>query len=175
MFCSILGLWGILPLGLGPQGWAPSQGMGLQLGLSSVGHFHNFCSIFTPGNLVGRTSKHEIVLREFCWRGGGSISVVSGVKGTTRKSTGAQRLNQQLGSLHGTNLGSLHKCYSWITWYSCEIPNSESRSYLSLCCLFLGPILLTRFSHPALIEEELPSLPATWYTMDGWYPWEALP
>lgn len=33
-----------------------SLGMGLQLCQSSVGHSHNFCTIFTPAHLVGRTN-----------------------------------------------------------------------------------------------------------------------
>ena len=47
---------GILPLGPGPWGWAPSQGMDLQLCQSVVGHFNNFCAIFTPAHLVDRTN-----------------------------------------------------------------------------------------------------------------------
>ena len=48
---------------------------------------------------------------------------------------------------------------------------SECRGCIWLSCLLLGPILPTRLTHPALIEE-VPNLTATWYTMADWYPSE---
>lgn len=54
LFNSILGPWGILPLGLGLQGRAPFQS--LLLGPSLVGQSHNLCVIFTTAHLLGRTN-----------------------------------------------------------------------------------------------------------------------
>jgi hypothetical protein len=45
----------------------------------------------------------------------------------------------QPGSLHRTDLGPLHLCYSCVAWYSCGAPNSGSRGCHWLNCLPLGP------------------------------------
>ena len=85
----------------------------------------------------------------------------------------SQRINQQPESLHGTDLFPLFICYRYVTWSSCKTPNSESRACLWLCFLLWGPNTFTGLQHPALTEEEEPSLTATWYTMADWYPWDA--
>lgn len=54
MFDFIQGLWGIPLPNPYPQEQAPSQSMGLKLGPSLVGLFHNACAIFITPHLVGR-------------------------------------------------------------------------------------------------------------------------
>ena len=85
-----------------------------------------------------------------------------------------QRLNHQLDSPHGTDVGPLHICNSCVVWSSCETPNSKSRGCLWLCCLPLRCFPLTGLPHLASIED-VPSLTAIWYAKSGWYPWEASP
>lgn len=82
-----------------------------------------------------------------------------------------QRVYGHPGSLHGSDLGLLHICYSCVTCCSCETFNSERKGYLWLWCYLLGPIPPTGLHKPALIQEELPPLHTTCY-IHGWHLWE---
>ena len=84
-----------------------------------------------------------------------------------------QSLIQQPGSLCGTDLGPLCICYNCAIWSFYETPNCEGRGCLWFCCLHLAAIPPTGLPHPALTEEEVPSLTIIWYIMIVWYPWEA--
>jgi hypothetical protein len=55
---------------------------------------------------------------------------------------------------------------------SCGNPNSRSRNCLWLCCLSLGPFLVTWLFCLAPIEDK-PSHTAPCYANAGWYPWDA--
>lgn len=82
---------------------------------------------------------------------------------------GSQRLNRQLECHHGTDLGSLHVCYSCETWSSYGTPHSGSRGSFWLCYLLLKPFPPTELPCLALLGEEVSSLTVTWYAMTDWY------
>lgn len=56
---------------------------------------------------------------------------------------------------------------------SSEATNSGNRGCLWLCRLLFWPFPPSGLPHPALAEVEVPSVTASWYTMAGWYLWEA--
>ena len=76
------------------------------------------------------------------WKRGRRTAGARGVKDTRKPrettNTGSYWLTEKeltSGSLHRTDLGPLHRCYSCIAWSSCGTPNSESRDCLTLACL----------------------------------------
>lgn len=78
---------------------------------------------------------------------------------------GSQTLNDQLGSLDGFSLGTLHMCYDCLAWGFCGTLNSGNGDVSDL----FAPLWMTFFSaglpHLALTRGFLPSLIASSYAM----------
>lgn len=60
---------------------------------------------------------------------------------------GSQKLNQQSGSLHGSELGPLHICYGNLAWSSCGTSKGGSRAVFACFC---GPFPQTVLPCPIL-------------------------
>lgn len=60
---------------------------------------------------------------------------------------GLKSLNLQPGSLHGTDLDSLHICDNCVGWSSCETTNRGSRGYLWLLYWFFWYTILGCLAH----------------------------
>lgn len=94
-------------------------------------------------------------------------------KHSPQELTVSQRLNWQPRSLHGTDLGDFHICYSRVAWSFCWIPNSGSRSCPWLFCVIWELLSFYWFALTSLYIGYAPSLILTCYTRFGWYLWEA--
>jgi hypothetical protein len=73
------------------------------------------------------------------------------LKAKQKQNTCSQSLNCHPGSLHGSNLGPLHICYSCIAWSTPVTPQSRSRDFpVSFAC-FWDPINPTGLPCTALM------------------------
>lgn len=89
---------------------------------------------------------------------------------------GSQRMNQQLRTVHGTDLSLLHICQSYATLSFCATPKWEQGlSFFVPCARFWDPFSHTGLPCSTLMWREVPSLTSTWYARFGCYPWEACP
>ena len=84
------------------------------------------------------------------------------------------RLNHQSGSLHWSNLGPLHICYSCVTWCFCGTRNRGSEAVSDKFACFQETCPPTGSPHPALIWGEVSSLTTAWYAVFGCPYWETL-
>lgn len=71
---------------------------------------------------------------------------------------GSQRLNGQKGSLHGTELGTLHICHSYAAWSTCGTPNSGNGCCLQLFLLVFGTLFLILGQLAQFIQGEVLNL-----------------
>lgn len=92
-------------------------------------------------------------------------------KQTTLVHRASQRLNHQPNSMHGMDLGPIYICNRYVTWSSHGTPNHWSRGCcLWVCSLPFEAISLIGLTCLASMEEDLPTLNATWYAKGGGYP-----
>lgn len=103
-----------------------------------------------------------------CGRRGGTIVEPSGVKDTTRNLTESTYLGSLgLKRLHGTDIDTLPIYYICAACLLVELLRLEAWTVSDYVAYF-WTLYSYWLTHPSLIEQEMPSLAASWYTMACW-------
>lgn len=132
--------------------------------------------------MMQRHIAKQAELAESCGRRRGRTVGPRVVKATTinpqnqlpRAHGGSQKRNLQPGSLCGSVLGLLHTRYRCVAWWLTGCLTVGAGLPLTWGPV-LGPLSSYWVVCPTLIEGEVTSLTATWYSMADWYPWAASP